>query len=342
MTTQTYKYFQPEASNLRSEYGGGAIQDNGDSRETSPATLTVRHIIKELGALANGTSQLSEIGVDGSANVWFKVSDNLYSSISTYLTTAETTSAQSSAPSGYTSQSTIAIPQPVANRTNIILRGDSISFGLGTTSGDTDDTVWGQALDDLDSGTLAYDANFTVGTGKEYALVSQSLGSSSWANTAGGGPATYPEREDLAYNQRIETMPIDTGIFVYWLGTNDLAYDTGLSGADAWSRAASRIATFVSDFPNMKLIIATTIKRGELSALNDRIDAYNVAMRAGYASAGAHVLCDFEDNVSQVNIDTGDTTDLTYYSDGVHLTTAGHALLVPTAKTAIQAAEALL
>lgn len=342
MTTQTYKYFQPESGNLRTEYGGAAILDNGDTREVSAASLTVRHITKELGMIASGASQLCEIGVDGSANVWFKVSDNLYPGISSYLTTAELASVVSSAPAGYTSQSTIADLQPLANRTNIIVRGDSISFGLGTTTGDTQDTVWAQAINELDSGTLSFNSDATIGIGKEYALINPSLGSSSWANTGGGGPATYPEREDLAYNQRIKTLALDSGVFVYWLGTNDIDYDGTLSGADCWARAASRIAALAADFPNFKIIVCTPIRRSEASSVNDRLADLRTSMLAGYVAAGAHVACDFE-SVTEMAISTGNTENTTYYNvDKVHPKTAGQTLLVPVAKTALQTALALL
>lgn len=341
MATQTYKYFQPDTS-LRAEYGGATIQDFGDNQEIQEYTLTARELLKQIGNV-DTTSQLCEIGVDGSANVWFKCSDNLYPGISANLSTSELASVVSSAPAGYTASSNIAQMSVNANRTNCIIRGDSISDGLGTTSGDTEDVVWGQLITDLETNAPVFSQNTNVVLGENYNFVNMSIGSSSWANTnSGGGQAVYPYREDLAYAQRTQTHCIDSGIFVYWLGTNDLAYDTGLSAADCWTRASTRIAALAAQFPNVKIIVCTTIRRGSGTPLNTRINDYNVLMRANYLTAGAHILCDFEDNVSEVNIDTGDTTDTAVYSDGTHLTTAGQTLLLPTAKTAFQAAEALL
>lgn len=340
MATQTYKYWKADP-NLRAAYGGAAIVDNGDSQEVDLTSLAARHYLKQLDYIDSGIDNICEIGNDGTDD-WFKMSDNHYSGISSQLSTAELATVVSSAPAGYSTSSKRPVMTSRANRTNIIVRGDSISDGLGTTSGDSLDTVWGQAIEDLDSSTLVYSDSNNVGVGHDYAWVNMSIGGGSWANTGAGGAATYPQREDLAYNQRTKTHPLDNGIFIYWLGTNDLSYDGTLSGADCWARAAARIATLAADFPNMKIIIASMIKRGTSSPFHTRADDYNTAMRAGYIAAGAHVLCDFEDDVSQVNISTGDTTDTNNYTDTVHLTTAGQTLLVPTAKTAINAAVALL
>ena len=337
MAVETYKYFTPDTV-LRAEYGGALILDGGDSAELAPYTLTQRHICRQLGLPDNKTHYLFRIGTAASV-IWIRVTDNVYSAISPYLTATELATVVSTAPVGFALSSNNIQLQPRSVGTNLILRGDSISAGLGTTTGDTKDTFISQAVNSIAGETLSsLDVAHRERVSANYKVVNISLGGSSWANTNASGNNTYPYREDLAYAQRTQTMPLDGGaansIFTYWLGTNDLSYEPTLSGADAWARAASRIATLRAEFPLLPIIVCTTMKRSELSALNNRINDYNVLMRANYLTAGANALCDFEANVPQVNLTTGDTTNTTYYTDGTHVTTATHALLAPVFKTA--------
>jgi lysophospholipase L1-like esterase len=349
MPTETYKYFRPEATNLRAAYGSGAIQNGGDSAEITPATLTIRHLCTALNLPASGTDQLFVQGVATDTFTYIRVSDLTYSAISAHLTTAELASVVSTAPTGWTVNATVSRFHPMSRRTTIIVRGDSISAGLGTTSGLPNQVYAKQGIELIAGEVLtalpASASDFRELISRSYALHNISLGGSSWANTVtqGLGEEAYPKREDLAYNQRTLTLPLDdcNSIVVYWLGTNDLAYDGALTGAQAWTRASARIAALRSAFPNLKIVLGTVIKRSESSALNNRIHDYNVALRAGYVTAGANVLMDFEADVSAVNITTGNTGNTTYYTDGTHLTTAGHALLAPVFRDAILAASAL-
>lgn len=346
MAAETYYYFQPD-TNLRADYGGAAIQDGGDSAELTKSGLCMRHICKQVSVPNTGTRYLCEFGLVGGTTEWLKVSNHLYSAISSYLSTAEAATVTTTKPTGYTVSSANIKYQPYVGKTNIFVRGDSISFGTSTTSGKPDDTCWAQAIESLAGTTITYDdvVEYRQGYTADYGYHNIAIPSSSWANTQDNGglnPITYPWREDLAYAQRTQTLCLGASLFVYWLGTNDLAYDATLTGADCWTRASTRIAAFKTAHPSAKLIVATAIKRSSSTTLNNVLDAYNVLIRANYASAGADILCDFEANVSEVNIDTGDTTNLTVYAgDEVHLTTAGHTLLMPVAKAAIQAAMAL-
>lgn len=337
MAVETYKYFVPDTF-LRADYGGAAIQNGGDSAEIAAYTLTQRYICRQLGLPANKTHYLFKIGTAAGVT-YIRVSDNIYTTISAYLSAAELATVVSSAPVGFTLSSNTIQLQPSSKRTNLILRGDSISAGLGTTTGDTRDVFISQAIESISGEVLfSLDVAHRERISDNYKVVNIALGGSSWANTNVSGETTYPYREDLAYAQRTQTMPLDGGaannIFTYWLGTNDLAYESTLSGSDAWDRAASQIAELRTEFPALPIIICTAMKRSELAALNDRIDDYNVLMRANYLTAGASVLCDFEANVPEVNISTGDTTDTTYYTDGTHITTVTHGLLAPVFKTA--------
>lgn len=337
MATETYKWFVAEAGNLRSDYGSDAILDNGDSAEVNDETLTIRHICNQLTLPKNYTNQLFEIG-SASGTTYIKVSDETYSAISSYLTTAELASVVSSEPASYVSSSNVADFQPRGRGTNVFVNGDSLSTATAGPTGwqtmycaDAIRSIAGEDLPTDDLRELESD---------NYKLINIALGSSSWANTIAPNNA-YPLREDLRFNQRVRTLPLEANaannVFSYWLGSNDLAYDTGLSGADCWTRATTRITALRAQFPNIKVILCTTIKRTEVSALNDRINDYNVLMRANYVSAGVDALADFENDVSVCNLTTGDTTNATYYSgDNIHLTDATHDLLAPVFLTALQ------
>lgn len=340
MVQQTYKYFQPD-TNLRSDYGGGAIVNNGDSAEVLPADLTERYVSVQIGWPSNGVQYPWVRGEDGSSNVWIKVSDNLYSGISSYLSTTELASVQSTAPSGFVRRSKFTAFQPHPSKNTLFVRGDSISAGLGTTSGDPTEVAFAQALELMGQNLSYEDTANRQANGDTWRYLNVSLGGSSWGNTVAegntGGAATYPLREDLAFVQRIQTLALNTNsIFIYWLGTNDIAYDVSQSATNVWARTTTRLSAFRSQFPTIRLALCSLIKRGQTTALNTRISDFNTLLRANYLSAGADALIDFEANVPQVNIITGDTTDTTYYTDGVHLTTAGHALLAPIIQTVLE------
>lgn len=337
MATETFKYFKFDP-NLRAAYGGGAAQAFGDSKEISPRELTMRYVCKQLGLPAHGTRYLWEVGVATDTFLWAKVPDLFYSAVSPYLSATELATVQSSAPAGFAKQSVTAILQPNPSRICVTWRGDSISDGVATTAGNTKDTYYCQALG-LAGETFVWDdsPNFNEGKSHNYQLVNLSLGSSSWANTVGSPDAgdtnhatVYPRREDLAFNQRTKTLPLFGARqkFVYALGTNDLAYDTSLTGAQVWARALAQINAFKAEFSDVAIAIVTLIKRTESSTLNSRLAAYNALVRANAASVGYTVL-DVEAKCSQVNITTGDTTNAAVYSsaDGVHPVTGGHALM---------------
>lgn len=355
MALESYKYFRPETTNLRAEYGQGLlsldpnaipptffnsdlIQNFGDSVEITPAGLTERHILKQLNLPNLSTRYLWVQGLDGSANTWIRVSDSLYPAISGFLTSNELATVQSTLPTGFTVNSvkTKITPHPI--KQNIIVRGDSISAGLGTTSGSPDEVVWAQTVAAID-GTIIFDSTFTgtrQGETENYNYMNYSIGGSSWANIGAGGEKGYPHREDLAYPQRTSTLPLRANdIFIYWLGTNDLNYDPSTTGADIWTRAVNRLSTFRTDFPDTKLVLTSVIKRSESVTFNDRVNDFNTLLRANYLSAGADALIDFEANVPEFNTVTGNTGDTAVYTDGTHITTYGHSLGVPVAQPVI-------
>lgn len=335
MAIETYKWFQPD-TNLRAEYGGAAIQNNGDSREPTPYTLTHRYACKKLGYPVNGTSYLWVIGTASSV-IWIRVSDLFYSTVSPYLSSAELATVTSTMPSGWSRNSVVSLMQPNPNRFNLLVRGDSLKFGLGTTSGDTRDTWPAQLINSISGETLVWtDTNYTEGQTANYRLMNLSLGGSSWANTVetGGGTAAYPLREDLAWSQRTQTLSLNgrkTG-FIYALGTNDAAYDLSISASDMWTRALARINAFKTEFPNIKIAVETVYKRTTTSALNTRLNDYNNLVRSNASSAGIQIF-DSEAKVPQVSIANGDTTNGTYYNgDGVHISTLTHGLIAAAHK----------
>jgi len=324
----TYKYYKPDP-NLRAAYGGAAILAHGDSAETSKMDLSQRDLCRNLAWPSGKTRYIAEIGNDG-VDDWMEVSDELYPALSTHLTATELATVVSSKPAGYTASSKTIAFQPYPDKiANFYLRGDSLGAGLGTTANDIEDVCWGQALNSIQ--TQTWDGG-RKGVSADYAMFNLSIGSSTWANTGGGGPSVYPEREDLAYDQRIRTLPFtgtNNNIFIYWLGTNDIAYDAAVDGHDAWDRAAIRIAALRSEFPDIPIILGNIIKRGGNEDFG--ID-FNTDAAANYISAGADILVDLQAAF-------GDSSNI---PDGTHPNTAGHAEMLDVCKTGMQAAIALL
>ena len=310
-------------------------------------------------SLSGTTLAFTSAPVTGTNNItvlvsWIRVADLLYSTFSSYLTSDEVATVVSSAPSGFALTSDYTHLQAASRRISVFIRGDSISAGTLTTSPSSSavnaypklgiELISGEVLKEINSTAVALGQEMISRT---YDLNNFSIGSSSWDNSVALGldEEKYPRRETLAYAQRTRTLAMQNCkcIFMYWLGTNDISYDSSVTGANAWSRASSRITQFRTDFPNVKLIVGTLIRRSTSTTLNSKLNDYNVLLRANYASVGVHVLCDFEANISQMNITTGDTTNTTYYNtDGIHPTNAGQALLAPVFKNALLAAKALL
>lgn len=344
MATETYRWFRPDA-NLRS---GTAILNGGDSAELSPFALTTRAFCQALGLPAGGTRYLFDYGVATDTFVYARVPDLLWPGVSAQLTAGELATVVTAVPAGWAVATPPFMLMPNPRKKSIIVRGDSITAGLGTTTGDSRDIWLTQAINGITGETLAIPGpNYREGESKSYYFGNIALGGSNWANTVpapdagdASGQASYPRREDLAFEQRTATLALNglgsKLLFIYWLGTNDLAYDDSLSGADAWARVVARLSAFRAKFPAVKLALCSIIKRSEASALNNRINDFNVLMRANYAAAGADGLIDFEANVPQVNIATGNTANATYYTDGTHITTVTHGLLAGVARPAIQ------
>jgi hypothetical protein len=342
MPTETYKYFIAD-TNLRTEYGGGAILNNGDTAEIDKETLCLRHICNQSTLPASFTERIAQIGVATGSITYIRIPDSFYSSISSFLTISELASVTSTLPTGFVLGNNFSKFQPLAKFKTLIIRGDSISDALGTTGNDKKAIYAAVAINSIANNTLiSIDGGVDRElTSRDWKLINISLGGSTWNNTfdAGNGTNAYPLVENLAYNQRTRTFPLNGNasniIFCYWLGTNDINYDSTQTGASVWARVVTRITAFKAQFPNVKIILCTLMKRSESSTLNNKINDFNILMRANYASIGVSAIADFEALVPQVNIVTGNTANRTYYTDDVHVTTLTHTLLAPVFKDAL-------
>lgn len=344
MAAETYTYFKPDP-NLRSAYGGAAIQAGGDSAEITAATLCQRYICEQLGLPSGHTQYLFRQGVATDTFTWIRVSDYTYSAISGYLTATELGTVTTTAPAGWTISSTLIPLQPHPSKINIIARMDSIGDGLGTTNGKKD-THLAKALTILSPGgeTPIFSNNDREAETSTHKLINLSLGGSNYNDTVGNGSGSesYPLNETLAFLQRTLTIPDSPRtIFIYGC-TNDLPYDLSKDPSTVVSDVDALITQLKAAKPSWKFGIQTHYKRSENSTLNGRINTLNGLWRSQYASLGFDFVLDFEALVPVVNISTGDTTDTLYYTDGTHLTSLTHGPLhlAPVAADAIEAIQA--
>ncbi len=318
MPIETYKYFQPDVPTL----------NGGDSAETDAITLTTRRICRALNLPANGTHYIFQYGLSSGTD-WIRVTDNMYPTIVPYLTASELSSVMSGAPSGFTTISEVPAFQPKALKKTLIVIGDSLHAGVSSAGG-LQDAPSKQALDLIQTTKASIgepaDRSWENDT---WALCNTALGSSSFANTNGvGGIASYPQRFDLAFDQRYRTFALNGGTDIYlhlWLGANDISYDSSLTGAQAWGRAVTAIGQLKTEFPAVPIILGTCIRRSESITLNGRLQDYNNEMVANYQAVGADHLVRYDQANPVFDLNTGDSTNLTYYAgDETHLTTAGY------------------
>lgn len=114
------------------------------------------------------------------------------------------------------------------------------------------------------------------------------------------------------------------------VGTNDLA-NTGTAAAleTAWASYMTARRT-----AGWNKIIACTLTSTNDATKQPKIDTFNTWLHANYATY-ADALSDF---AADANLGCGTTcgANTTYFSDGLHPTAAGQAIMAPIAKTAIQ------
>lgn len=333
MTSTTFKYITPDAPSL----------NNSDSAEVDDITLFTRKICDALSLPADKTRRLFQAGSASGQNI-IRVSDDLYPTISAELSASETASVVSSAPSGFAESSAIARFQPDPNKSNLIGIGDSLTAATGSGQSPLiNGSLLKQCLDAVQ--TLTEDEDEPEGRvwyNDTWHYINIALGESSWGNTdAVGGAADYPRRMDLAYDQRFETLNFNCenseDIYLhFWLGTNDLAYDVDLTGAQAWARASSRIDIFAAKFPSAKIIFGTPIRRSESATLNGRLKEFKDEVLADYQNHNIDYVVEYDQADPDFDLETGDTTNTTLYSgDQVHCAFAGYTALGNYLKTEV-------
>lgn len=355
MTTQAFTYINIDAgNNLDADYGGATILAAGDSAEPNKLTLHVRHVFTQIDYLTSGTRNLGQAGLV-SGVTWLELTTETYNTVSSYLPSAVTATATTTRPVGFTdSGGTPHIPHPT--KINVWGRGDSISDN--TSAGSKDDNYMTVGINLIDGESLST-GDTRPKESDNYYLYNFSLGSSSWANTVGVSD-DYPQREDLAFNQRVATIPFDFAdrvIFHYALGSNDLAYDATLTGEQCWTRAETRIDALRARFPNIIIMAGTIIRRANsdvntVDSFHHKANIYNDLLRA---SDKVDVVCDIEANVAPMNFVTGisggtansvEGTAEYYYNAGagdtIHPGVEGHAVMAVEFNRALLEAVALL
>lgn len=184
----------------------------------------------------------------------------------------------------------------------IVFVGDSLTSGVGSTGGQT----YPKQTVDLLSTTTTYDYT--------------NLGVMAWTVTNMTDSA--PSGSDGHYN---DLRP--NNLLAFWGGTNDIFY-----GADA-TTAYNRIVSYAQGRKTLgyKVIVTTMLPRG--ADVEGSRTSLNSLLRANW-STFADALSDPASD-SRIG-DAGDFSDTTYYSDGVHMTNAGYAIVASFMKHQIE------
>jgi lysophospholipase L1-like esterase len=353
-------YFRPDP-NLRAAYGGGAIMLDGSSQETNPSDMTCRQIAKSLGVVQKGVEYSLRMGtatVPTAGTAWLYCPDSDYALISGFLTAAELATVTTTAPTGFAANNNRPAFSPSSSKPNILFVGDSITAGVGYGASTETETRPFKTLMLLNGATGPGFVTNKVYNTPQYRAFNNGIGSSSFANTQ------PPDNDFLKVwlqrrAQALDTLPLSTGvknIMVVSLGTNDMAYDASVTGAICWARAQAMLTAIrAAHGGNLKVIVATQIKRSEAASPNNRLNDFNVLMRANWASVGFDGLADIErltvDNsgtyvaapyypyklVTDGFGAAGNTTNLNYYIDGTHPAGYSYTLEAPVFAAAINA-----
>lgn len=334
MAVEPYRWFRADL-NLRQTYGGELIKAGGDSAELTPDMLAHRYFCQRFGYPKNGTRFLWDTGV-ASGVTWVRIPEVDWNRFSSELTASELSSVVTSAPAGFTLSSNTPKLQPWPDKFNLLVIGESIPAGLGATPQDTRGTWINFIVNGIPGQNLDYSLDSTNNReafSEDYAVLNTSLGSSSYDNngpnaSTANGAAEYPLVQSLAFNQRTDTIPMNSKnvLLCSTLLTNDLAYDLTVTPQQAWDRARYWVDRVRARNPLTQIQLNTTGKRGELAPLNSRIGATNDLMRDGYAAEGVDFLGDIEALIPELNLVTGDTNNKTFFTDGTHWTSALHML----------------
>ena len=322
MAVDTFVYVKCETANLAATYGGDAIVADAGSFATTPVDFTHRRLLDLSGRPTSKTRFLGRSGTANGSEVWTRFTQAVYddlAALSAFMS-SETTSATTSAPTGWTLNSNQPIFNPDPAKINLYAWGDSITEGVGGTDGQN--TAWlGQLLPLLDSSTITQTNSGRTRIGSAWAGINMGQGSSSWDNAliGGGNPAdyaTYGKRFSLTFTQRFSTLPLNN-VAKMWInvffGTNDLFYakDAGvqLTAATIWQREVDQVARIRTRFPNAYISTCTSIRREENATYNNIVRAKNDLQKSNYVAAGIDRVIDLELQAHpDFNTQTGDTT----------------------------------
>jgi lysophospholipase L1-like esterase len=186
---------------------------------------------------------------------------------------------------------------------NLILEGDSLTAGAGLSLSQT----WGEK-------------------------VVISLGEASWGTNlrASGGERLV---ENIVPRFSTDLLPyrdnrFARNIVTVWAGTNDII--GGRSAASVYSTLVEYCQRVREN--GMEVLVFTTLPRAAFTAYQEaqRLD-YNTRIRSGFA--------EFADGLVDVAVNPllTNPNDLTYYSDGTHLTDAGTTVAAADVVTAVNA-----
>lgn len=188
----------------------------------------------------------------------------------------------------------------------------------------------------ITSGIVIYDGNsMTDGSLSIYPQTATNLLTGSWFhyNFGVSGQTTIEMIEDgVAQIDSIYDATASANVVVFWEVTNDLKL--GATREDAQARMVTYCQA--RQLAGFKVVVGTILPRTQVGLPEtfeaDRI-AINAYIRESYAT--------FADAVADVAGDSrigdaGDSNDTTYYTDGVHMTTAGYNIVAGIVAAAIE------
>lgn len=333
---ETFTYILPDSDFLPAAYGGDPIVQGGGTAEVNYLTLTTRRILLGLGYPKNGTQYLFET-IEADNRFWLKISDEFYAQVVPYLTASEIASATGVLPVGGVARSTNPDFVCRTGVQNHIAITDSLGVGTSAASG-TDASYLKLAID-----LYGPSRNLTGVSTREFendthAAIILGNGGGSWGNIDRTAfSAEYPQRFDLAFNQRYRTLPFVIGADNYlhfFQATNDLAYDANLTADELRDRIYAQMLRVRAQFPDLVIIMGTSIARGTMGgATNLKISEHNANLIADYQNMGFDYLIRMDQAHPSFDPITGNTSDLTVYAgDEVHCTDAGYQAIADQVK----------
>lgn len=196
---------------------------------------------------------------------------------------------------------------------SIIFEGDSLTAGQGAS--DANHVYPKLVRDEMDADGLTY--NYYLNSGQGGDTLEQ-------MDTAFGG--------DLGNDFDTQIDPYgfrQRDVVVLWGGTNDIAAAASLATVE------TRLQTLAEAIraAGAKVVVLTCIARSNHDAAEETVRTdYNTWIRANWTTFADKLV----DVANEPEFDAqADTSNLTYYGDGVHLTDAGYAIIAAKVYAAI-------